>query len=210
MRLENLIIDTRVYVDHGCRDVSILWSSITQEHQLGEVFCNIFLLHAAIFNMTLDVWVFVAAPGSSPPPGSTWSEKLRTLCLQGALAFYFWSITAGQMARHVGMQHFMADMHYAIRIWRSVNGLSVLSPSAGKEQANTHHQQGEKDDPTAPDVCFPPIILLSLRTREGFISGLVFVLVKIKQRSRNKKQVEVKTGLSSSSKWLTLMTSGQA
>lgn len=33
----NLIIDTRVYVDQGYRDVSILWSSITQEYQLGEV-----------------------------------------------------------------------------------------------------------------------------------------------------------------------------
>lgn len=166
----DLIRDTRVHVDHGYRDVSILWSSITQEYQLGEVSafsCYMF----GIFNMTLDVWVFVAAPGSSPPPGSTWSEKLRMFCLQGALAFYFWSINAGQMARHVGMQHFMAEMHYAIHIWRAVNGLSVLAPSVGKEQANTHHQQGKKNDPTAPDVCFPPVILLSLRTREGLLAG---------------------------------------
>lgn len=50
--------------------------------------------------------------------------------------------------------------------------MSVQSLTASREQAGTHHQQGKKNDPTAPDVCFPPVILLSLRTKECLLVGL--------------------------------------
>lgn len=65
----------------------------------------------------------------------------------------------------------MVTLHNS-RLQAGVNKLSV-SPVAiiRKEQADTHHQEGKKNDPTAPDVCFPPVILLSLRTGECFVSG---------------------------------------
>lgn len=57
---------------------------------------------------------------------------------------------------------------------RAVNCVSARSPAVSerkKKQADTHHQQGKKDDPTAPDVCFPPVILLSLRTPKCLLAG---------------------------------------
>lgn len=44
-------------------------------------------------------------------------------------------------------------------------GVSIILTSFTEEQADTHHQQSKKNDPTAPDVCFPPVILLSLRAK---------------------------------------------
>lgn len=83
---------------------------------------------------------------------------------------------------------------YAIFSWRILNCMPVQSPSVSREQADTHHQQGKKNDPTAPDVCFPPVILLSLRTRECFLAGWgrVLGLVKIRWRTMKKKLVEQK------------------
>lgn len=72
--------------------------------------------------------------------------------------------------------------------------MSAQSPSVSEEQADTHHQQGKKNDPTAPDVCFPPVILLSLRTRQRLLADLerVLGLVKIRWRVMRKKLVEQK------------------
>lgn len=48
----------------------------------------------------------------------------------------------------------------------------------GEEQVDTHHQQGKENDPTAPDVCFPPVIFLPLRTRASVPCHVTFVQMR--------------------------------
>lgn len=65
-------------------------------------------------------------------------------------------------------------MHYAVHLGKSCTTACQSDHrrlAKEKKQADTHHQQGKKDDPTAPDVCFPPIILLSLRTPKCLLAG---------------------------------------
>lgn len=65
-------------------------------------------------------------------------------------------------------------MHYAVHLGKSCRTACQSDHRQlvkEKKQANTHHQQGKKDDPTAPDVCFPPIVLLSLRTPKCLLAG---------------------------------------
>ena len=78
-------------------------------------------------------------------------------------------------------------MYVAVFLWRILNCVSIQSPFASREQVSTHHQQGKKNDPTAPDVCFPPIILLSLSARECLLAGSDSVRVGLKKIEVYKK-----------------------
>lgn len=66
-------------------------------------------------------------------------------------------------------------MHYTVLLGKSCKTACQSDhrrlAKEKKKQADTHHQQGKKDDPAAPDVCFPPIILLSLRTPKCLLAG---------------------------------------
>lgn len=117
------------------------------------------------------------------PLRSTSSAKLWMTC---AVAFYFWYITAGPKATHVGGQHFVVKMHYVIPILlgRIVNCMSVQSPSVSKKKRWHSPPTGQKEWPHSSRRLLSSRHTSLPKEKRVFVSVLVFWWVKIEWKTK--------------------------